>query len=276
MIGIDWKIYEVGYCMHPERMVRRGGKLTAVRFPALVFRLDHPSYGHVLFDTGYSRHFFAATARFPELLYRKVTPVHLGTGQSLQEQLAADGINNFDIRHIMISHLHGDHVGGLQDFPYSAVWCSYEAWQDMASRGRIGALRRALLPALVPESVLPRCTWFENVRQVELPEEFHTFGRGCDLLGDGSLLAVALPGHAPGHFGLLFRDRQRASVFLIGDAAWSSQSLRDDELPPGFATAWLGDASAYRETFQRLSALARSRSGVRIVPSHCNEWRPHA
>ena len=275
MIGIDWKTYEVGHCTHPERMVRRGGTLASVRFPALVFRLDHPEHGHVLFDTGYSKYFFAATARFPELLYRKVTPVHLDAGQSLREQLEADGIYHSAIGHIMLSHLHGDHVGGLHDFPDAALWCSREAWRDMASRSRLGALRRALLPALFPQSLLSRCTWFETLPVAPLPTALQSLGNGHDLLGDGSLLAVPLPGHAPGHFGLLFHDRQGVLVFLIADAAWSSQSLREGALPPGLATAWLGNAPAYRDTFMRLSALVRDGSGMRIVPSHCNEWRPH-
>src|SRR6188768_3905617 len=86
-MAIDWKIYEAGYCTHPERATRQGAPLRACEFPALVFALRHPREGVVLFDTGYSRHFFRATDALPERLYRWVTPVHLRAGDAFAEQL---------------------------------------------------------------------------------------------------------------------------------------------------------------------------------------------
>ena len=86
-------------------------------------------------------------------------------------------------------------------------------------------------------------------------------------------MLVSLPGHAAGHFGLLFRDAQ-GPVFLVADASWSSQSIRDNTPPPMLVTAWLGDTDAYRATLSTLHALQRRAPEVRIVPAHCREWRP--
>jgi len=52
--------------------------------------LRHPHHGIVLFDTGYSPHFMAATARFPQSLYRRVTPVHLAV--SYDEEVGCLGV----------------------------------------------------------------------------------------------------------------------------------------------------------------------------------------
>src|SRR5690242_405950 len=92
MADITWQTLEAGFCRHPEISSRRDGRWRSCEFPALVFLLRHPGQGYVLFDTGYSGHFFAATRPFPERLYTCVTPVTLPPGGSVREQLAARGI----------------------------------------------------------------------------------------------------------------------------------------------------------------------------------------
>lgn len=274
MLALEWRLFEAGYCSHPQRAARRGGSWKPCRFPALAALIRHPRFGLVLFDTGYSEAFLRATDHFPEKLYRLVTPVRLAPGASLREQLGGIGIAPADIGLIVLSHLHGDHVGGVQDFPQTPLLCARSAWNDQARRSRLGALRKGLLPALTA-SAAPRLQWLEQQPTIALPLALTEFGTGQDVLGDGSLLAVALPGHAPGQYGLLFRDHTGALVFLVADAAWSSQSIRDGVPPPHYVTAWLGDTRAYRQTLQRLHALALTAPDIRIVPSHCPEWRPH-
>lgn len=270
---IDWKIYEAGYCTHPERATRQGASLRACEFPALVFALRHPHQGTVLFDTGYSRHFFRATQALPERLYRWVTPVHLRAGGALADQLQVDGLAAADVAWVLLSHLHGDHVGGLGDFPRAKIALSREAWNDQQGRSRFGATARGLLPALIDADAQRRLVFFEDAAALPLPTAFAGFGTGFDLFGDGSLVLVPLPGHAPGHFGLLFDDAD-GPVFLIADATWSSVSLRDGRPPPTLVTAWLGDTTIYRRTLAKLQALHAAAPTVRIVPSHCREWRP--
>ena len=270
---LEWKRYSVGACIHPGCMVRRDAGIARERFPALAFRIIHPRHGDLLFDTGYSPRFMQATARFPERLYRAVTPVTLGAGDSLREQLQCDGVDPDAVAGIFLSHLHGDHVGGVPDFPAARLWCARAAIDDLRARGRWSALRIGLLPALLGDRVEARCTWIESCATHPLPAELHAFGTGHDLLGDGSLLAVALPGHAAGQHGLVFRDRD-GLVCLVADAAWSSQALRDGALPPAITTRWLGDTRVYRDTFERLRRVLLDAPQVRVVPSHCLEWQP--
>jgi len=273
MATLEWRLYEAGYCTHPELATRRDAGVRACEFPALVALLRHPGQGWILFDTGYSEHFLQATQAYPERLYRVVTPVHLSPAQSLAAQLRRDGIQPEAIGRIVVSHLHGDHVGGLSDFPQARVACSREAWNDLNARSRLGALRIGLLPALLNRQSEESLDWFEDLPARTLAAPFERFGEGLDLFGDASLLLVPLPGHAAGHFGALFHD-DNGPVFLVADASWSTQAIRDNVPPPSLVTGWLGDTPTYRDTLARLHALHKAAPDLRIVPSHCREWRP--
>lgn len=273
MARLEWRLYEAGYCTHPERATRQGAPARSCEFPALVALLRHPTQGWILFDTGYSEHFLHATAAFPERLYRVLTPVHLPPQAALAAQLRRDGIAPEDIAWIVVSHLHGDHIGGLADFPRARIACSRDAWDDLQARSRLGALRIGLLPTLLAHWKLTPPQWFEDQSEVALPAPLASFARGRDLFGDASLLLVPLPGHAAGHFGALFADGQ-GPVLLVADASWSSQAIRDNTPPPALVTAWLGSTAVYRDTLARLHALHRIAPELRMVPSHCPEWRP--
>ena len=273
MPKLKWRIYEAGDCTHHERATNRDASFRACEFPALVSVLEHPAHGIILFDTGYSRHFIRATSSFPECLYRVVTPVHIETSSAVSTQLERDGIAASNVAWVVISHLHGDHVGGLGDFPQAQLACSQTAWRDMQGRGRISALSKGLLPKLVDARAQSRLKWIEELPEVVLEGAFARFGTAHDLFGDRSVLLISLPGHAAGHFGLLF-EHANGPVFLIADASWSSQGVRDSTPPPSLVTAWLGDTKIYRNTLALLNALHREAPQVRIVPSHCREWRP--
>lgn len=272
MIELRWQLLECGRCFHPEASSREGAPWKSCEFPALVAVLKHPNNGWILFDTGYGQAFMDATRRFPESLYRAVTPVQWQPEESAVAQLSRDGIEARDIAHVVLSHFHGDHAGALADFPAPAVWCAHEAWEDLHSRSRVSALAKGLLPALAPESLQSRLKFFEQRPEVRLPAELAPFATGFDLFGDGSVFAVPLPGHAAGHYGLVFRGCGRW-VFLVADAAWSTRAIQDNAPPPRWTTGLLGDTGKYRRTLADLHALAARRTDVVLVPAHCREAR---
>jgi len=126
----------------------RGGRWASMMFPALCGLLQHPTRGWILFDTGYSNHFIEATRQFPERMYRWITPLSLPPEETLLAQLQASGITAGDIRHVVISHMHGDHIAGLRDFPNASFITMRAEHETMQRKSRIGGLLHAFLAGL--------------------------------------------------------------------------------------------------------------------------------
>lgn len=269
MTRCGFSLIEAGHCRHPAAMARSGASLCPTRFPALVGVIHHPGEGVILFDTGYDPAFFAATRPFPERLYRWTTPVRLAPGESAAEQLARAGIAPRSVKAIILSHFHGDHVAGLAAFPAARLFCARAGLHELRSHGRFARVRRGLLAGLVPTDPPRRTTFFEDLPRATLPDDFAPFDRGVDLLGDGALIAVELPGHCTGHWGLALAIEDGRRLMLLGDAAWSIGAIRDDAPPPRLPTALLGNTGRYRATLHALHRLATRNPELLLLPSHC-------
>ena len=271
-IRVKFDLLKVGHCQHPECMALRGGGRRAIDFPALVGLIEHPRRGLMLYDTGYSRHFHEATRRFPECLYRMITPVTLPPEEELLAQLESRGIRASDIETIFISHFHADHVAGLRDFP-QARFISTRAERELCEKkGRVGRLHRAYLRELLPADMEQRLRHAETMPRVPLPATWRPFEAAHDLLGDGSMLGVDLPGHTASQLGVAFHAEEL--VFLVGDACWKIEGLVRDKKPSRLAYVLFDNGAEYDATFARLRALHLSAAAPRIIPSHCvTTWR---
>jgi glyoxylase-like metal-dependent hydrolase (beta-lactamase superfamily II) len=248
----------------------RGGSWRAIEFPSLCALIEHPAHGHVLYDTGYAPHFFAATNLFPERLYRMILPVELRPEENLAEQLARLGVEPARIATVLISHFHGDHVAGLKDFPASRFLAMRADVELLLSSSRLRALRKAMLPDLLPSDFAARCDFADDRPRIALPPWMRPFTTGFDLLGDRSLIGIALPGHTPAQLGLLLCDPQGRRYFLVGDACWSLPACRAGKLPAPLVVRHLShDPAAYERTFFAIRELALREPELTIVPSHC-------
>jgi glyoxylase-like metal-dependent hydrolase (beta-lactamase superfamily II) len=264
-------ILRAGACSHPAAAARKGAGLAPIEFPALAGLIVHPSEGPVLFDTGYDPAFLTATESFPERFYRWATPVRLKPGEAAAEQVRGFGFAPGDIRAVVVSHFHGDHVAGLHAFPKARLFCARAGLQAVRAGGRLARARQGLLAGLVPADAEARAVFFEDLPTRPLPPRFAPFEAGADLFGDGSMIAVNLPGHCPGHWGMAVRREDDAHEFFVADAAWSTDAVRALEPPPAITTQWLGRTQPYRETFGRLHALWKSNPELQLTPSHCPE-----
>lgn len=268
--AIKFDLLRVGSCQHAECAALRGGGLRAIDFPALVGLIEHPQRGLMLYDTGYSPHFFEATRRFPECLYRVVTPVQLPPEELLLNQLEERRISARDIGTIFISHFHADHVAGLRDFPAARFIATAAERQKVEKKGRVGRLRRAYLRDLLPPDLDARMTLAEGMPTVPLPHSWQPFTTAHDLLGDASMLGIDLPGHAASQLGVAFRSEHESDpLFLIGDAAWKIEGLGQNRTPSRLAYSLFDSGKAYDATFAQLHALHHSATPPRIIPSHC-------
>lgn len=262
-VGFHW--LRVGHCKGPEALARQGGRLRPIEFPSYVGALDHPVHGWTLFDTGYSQHFFDATRRLPELLYRTTLPVTLPEAEHLPRQLAALDIDPDAVRRIVVSHFHGDHVGGLLDHPRARIVAGAAGAEHALSLRGLTATRHAILPALLLDDLRERLDPVESFRRVDVAGL-----TAWDLLGDRSLVAVDLPGHMPGHLGLLFTSGGR-QVLLVGDAAWTTRSYKDLKPPSRLAKNVMHDWPTTLSTLAALHELDAAHPDLLILPAHCPE-----
>ena len=271
MVEVTTRMLFAGSCRHPQRMTISGGSLRPTDYAALPVLIDHPHAGPMLFDTGYDPAFFTATQPFPERFYRWLTPTHLATGQDVASQCRSLGLRAEDIRHVILSHLHADHMAGLHAFPNAKVHCAAAGYQAAISASRWGGVRHGILRALFPDDLSQRVAFYEDGRRIDLPGELAPFTHGVDLLGDGSVIAIELPGHSAGHWGVLLADAAHGWHFLIGDAAWSLEAVRDNRPPPAITTAFMGQTQRVRATLTMLHDLSLAAPAVRITPFHCPE-----
>lgn len=269
MIRVGFRWLERGSCRHPERATISGGSLCAVDFPAMVGVIEHPAQGIFLFDTGYDPAFIEATKPFPERFYRWTTPVEIDARQEWHAWLATYGIEDSAIAGTIISHFHGDHVAGMKHLADRPVFCSRAGLVELRRPNRFGRVRQGFLPKLVPPAADANARFFEDAANHALPSAFAPFTEGRDILGDGSLIAVELPGHCVGHWGLALCTTEDCFVLLAADAVWSGKSISEGRPPPRLTTALLGNTQAYRSTLNLLSKAAQSNQELAILPSHC-------
>ena len=266
-VGFDWVAR--GLTRHPEIMTLSGGSLCPADFPALVGVIRHPEAGVLLFDTGYDPAFLAATQPWPERLYRLATPVDFAGAEDWTTWLAANGVAEDEIAGVILSHFHGDHVAGLCRMPRVPIHCARAGLESLRGGSRLRRVMRGLLSALAPPDTESRARFFEDAPVVPLPSAFAPFAEGRDILGDGSLLAVELPGHCQGHWGLALRDQRDRSILLAADAVWSGKAIAQRRPPPAITTALLGDTRAYRQTLTALCQAQANNADLAILPSHC-------
>lgn len=136
-------IYDAGSCRQFEKITIRDGVWRSVSIPALFACIEHPKFGPVLFDTGYSSHFFKASNRLPYAMYRWVTPVEWTEEKRAEYQLRQAGIDPSNIQYVILSHFHADHIGGIRDFPQAKFIYLQSAYDSVKHRKGFSALRAA-------------------------------------------------------------------------------------------------------------------------------------
>jgi N-acyl homoserine lactone hydrolase len=204
-----------------ERGVRRyfpggwGGKA----LPVNVFLIEHPE-GLCLFDAGQTAR-ASGRGYFPAWHpYFKLARFELGRHEEAVAQIGEAGYSVDEIRWIVLSHMHTDHVGGLGELTRGEVLVSRDEWSRATGlRGRI----RGYLPQHWPSARVPRLVDFTG-------PSLGPFPSSLSLLGDASLVLVPIPGHTPGHMGLLVQDDDHRFL-LCGDMVHSGSEVEDASQP---------------------------------------------
>lgn len=217
--------------------------------PCLVVETDD---GLALVDSGLGLHDYEAPApmvrRFCQALGVARDP-----GRAAVRQLARLGHAPDEVRHIVLTHLHFDHAGGLPDFPHALVHLhrrEYEAWRRPRSWRELG-----YDPADFAHG--PRWSLYERATET-------WFGFDAVRLPFcPAVLLIPLFGHTRGHCGVAIQDGD-GWVFQAADALPTNAAF---DLTPN----WL-NRLAIGPHVPRLRAWAAAHPEVWVVAGHM--WRP--
>jgi len=239
-----------GWTSAPGAIALSGGKwFSNVKFYATAFLLEHPSKGLILIDTGYSSRVKEMHGLCP-MIYRAIVPVHLTAPDGIAGCIKGLGFAPEDVAHVVLTHLHPDHIGSLRDFKNAKIHLHSEGIKLLREERRL--IRNIVFKELLPDDFWMRVSPIQE-----------------DVLGDNSLWAIDLPGHAIGQVGIIFQ-RSNQKVFLPSDACWLSQSYRNNILPHGI-TNIIHDTEAYQASLHRVHNMAIAFPDMLILPSHCTK-----
>ncbi len=188
-----------------------------IELPVMAVLFRH-SEGNILFDTGYHTSVIAdAEGRWGKLA-SVMQPIGAPTNNVI-DSIGALGLVPDDINIVVNSHFHPDHAG-CNEFFRNARFIVPRKELEVA-RSKDGA-RLGMMPE----------DW-------DHPMPMEGVSDGYDIMGDGSLVTIELPGHTPGLMGLKVTLENTGKVLLVSDAVNLRRNLDNDEVP---RNAWDADA----------------------------------
>ena len=223
----------------------------------------------MLIDTGYTRR--ATTAPNRSIWLRSYSsalrPKLIDHGQP-SAVLGRFGLKPKDVAWVIVTHFHVDHVAGLDEFPNARFITSQSAWDALQSDSWLKSVRHGVFPELIPKDFGQRFDPIESMAQ--LPMEY--LPGSADLFGDQSVMAVPLPGHAAGHFGILFPQTD-PPVLYGTDTQWLIDGIQTEARPRLLPKLISADVVAGRKSSDDI--LRFQQSGGHVVLCHDDNPTPY-
>lgn len=244
-----------------KRLILRGGGWQGVRLRVRYGLIFHAVAGPVLIDTGYTPEALVGDRRGRMLrLYGALLKPQLNTAEQVLPVLKRFGLSPDDIRTIIVTHFHADHISGLSLFRNARFIASDAAWARVKARGLRQNLRHGVFTELFPPDFEAR---LEGISAKPRVAPQGDMPGGPDLFGDGSVIAVDLPGHADGQFGLLLNRLDRPLLYAV-DVQWLLTALTENRTPGFPATMIAEDAAAIEPTSAMLRRFLASGGEVML------------
>ena len=223
----------------------------------------------VLVDAGFSE----AACRDPAAAFSALTlrwfGLRLAEERAIVRQLEALGFDRGQVRAVIATHCHFDHIGGLCDFPNAELITTPD---ELGALGGCG-----FRPGYRPADLA--CA--DRIRAAQLTGPRHLgFPASLDLFGDGEITLLDAEGHAPGHLAVALAG-PGATYLHAGDAVFLEwEAGRGFEGPGRLSRLVCADRRALGRTLTILRELDVSEPQPPIlVPAHDRhvfEALPHA
>ncbi|KLO12242.1 Metallo-hydrolase/oxidoreductase [Schizopora paradoxa] len=237
--------------------------------PALAFLVTHSTTKQqIVFDLGVRKDI----ENVPGPAYQRVANIFKAqVVVDVPDALAKGGVKVEDVKTVILSHVHWDHVGDTHLYPNARFVVGADCRQlfepgwpeDPTSKFASDLLPPGRTDYLSPEDE----SW----------KPLGPFAKALDYFGDGSMYIVDAPGHLQGHVNLLARTSADGGwIYLAGDSAhdWRlvhGESIAESHTPEGGHVCMHVDKVKAEDTIRRIAEVMKLPS-VRVVLAHDAEW----
>ena len=216
--------------------------------PIHTWVIEHPE-GNILIDTGENKQVnekgYFACDKINGAVYRTILRFSVNAEDELPSLLANINMTPEDIRWVVLTHLHLDHVDGAQFFSQSEFVINKTEYK-VNSPGHL----RCLLP-----------NWFRPSTIDYTKSRLPGFDQSFALTKSKDVLLIPTPGHTYGHQSVVLDTGQQFLVFA-GDASFNQQQVLDNKV-----AGVCSDKKQARQTIERFRLMGMQHPTV-YLPSH--------
>jgi len=242
-----------------------GKKEDRLWLPVSAYLIEHPK-GKFLVDTGWARDVspngeFDKKAQIKSLgsvLLYEVNQGRICLGQCIDEQLLEMGIKDSDIDAVLITHLDCDHANGLKQVK--------NAKKFMVSADEVKFANK------ITNKVRYYKGWWEGIdlTEFEWNDNQGPVGKSYDLLGDGSIELINIPGHADGLYAVKVKNEEGKFVLLFSDGGYARKSW-EEQITSGIAA----DKQLQKQSLEWIREQSLDENCVESLANHDPDIAPH-
>ncbi len=242
-----------------------GKKENRIWLPVSAYLIEHPK-GTFLVDTGWSRDMspngvFDKKAQIKSLnsrLLYKINQGKIGLGECIDEQLLTMGIKASDLDAVLLTHLDCDHANGLKQVK--------DAKKFLVSADEVAFAQK------LSNKVRYHNSWWDgvNLTAFEWNDNQGPFEKSYDLLGDGSIELINIPGHADGLFAVKVKNDDGKFVLLFSDGGYATKSWQQ-MITSGIAA----DREKQRQSLAWIREQSLNPNCIESLANHDPEIQPH-
>jgi N-acyl homoserine lactone hydrolase len=215
--------------------------------PIWVWVIEHPE-GIFVIDTGENANvsdpgYFKSSGWFANWFNRTMFKFDVKREEEIDVQLLKLNIRPKEVKAVLITHLHLDHIDGIRHFPSTKILVHQDEWDSPYGD----------LPKLYPD-------WFKP-ELIALTDKYKEFDKAYYVTRAKDFIALHTPGHTNEHISFLLKTDQ-GDIMFAGDICYNQGQLLSDH----FSGVEVSSEKS-KDTYQKMMTLAK-RGRLLFLPSH--------